>query len=276
MRLAAAAVFLLLASASYAAEPAETYTVEIDRGAPRTAVKVVARSDGTVALTLPDGKVEYVQATHVRSIRDQDGIDWTSSILGNGGSLGAGRYPRISMPEHYRSFRLRPGPPSVCGTYLITETGVLWPNSAHDDVYFLTEDGLARNIGESYSVGGTFLVGITPDWTQTGVRARFVRWVSRDVSINVSPGIIVSASHVGGSADMFTPQFTAQAGVNLAGRAGLVVDVFCVHLRDHDVVGPPIEFRDTRWQVGIRLGAVPGLIATLPVLVVGARIQQGD
>jgi hypothetical protein len=179
------------------------------------------------------------------------------------------------LPEHYRSFRLRPGPPSVCGAYLITETALLWPNSAHDDVYVLVEDGFARNIGESYSVGGTFLVGVTPDWTQTGVRARLVRWVSRDVSINLSPGIIVGGSGVSGTTDVLTPQFTAQAGVNLGGRAGVVVDMFTVHLRDRNVIGPPIDSRDTRWQVGVRVGAVPGLIATLPALYLGALIQQG-
>jgi len=273
MRLAAAALLLLLVSPCFA-ETTDIYTVELDRDAPRLTTKVMARSDGTVALTLLDGKVEYVQATHVRSIRDQDGIDWTSSILRQGGSLGAGRYPKFSGPEHYRSFRWRPGPPSVCGTYLVTEVGVLWPYTAHDDAYLLVEDGVARNVGASYSVGGTFLVGITGDLNLTGVRARFVRWVSPSVSINLSPGIIVGGSGRG-ETDMFTPQFTAQAGLNLGGRAGLVVDVFTQHLRVHDPFDPPTDIRDTAWHVGFRVGGAPGAIATLPALIIGTRIQEG-
>jgi hypothetical protein len=279
VRLTAAALFLLLfASPCYASDAAttETYTVELERQEPRIASKVVARSDGTVALTLANGKVEFVQAAHVRSIRDQDGIDWTSSILSQGGSLGAGRDPRLSgQPEHYRSFRLRPGPPSVCGTYLITETGVLWPSSANADVYLLIEDGLARNIGGSHSVGAAFLLGLTSDLTHIGVRFRFAQWVSRDVSINLSPGVIVSGNTVAGDADLITPQFTAQVGLNLGGRAGLVVDMFRVHLRERGAIGLPNETRDTSWHFGIRLGAVPGLVTTLPALLVGARAQEG-
>ena len=80
MRLAAAVLLLLLASPCFAAAEAtsaETFTIELEREDPHVAVQIVPRSDGTVALTLADGKVEYVQANHVRRIRDQDGIDWT-------------------------------------------------------------------------------------------------------------------------------------------------------------------------------------------------------
>ena len=284
MRLTAAALFLLLASPCYAADdaaPSDTFTVELERGETRTAVKVVPRSDGTVALTLTDGTTEYHQAAHVRSIRAADGTDWTEPVLRDRESLGTPRaVKKLKKPrkaEVYRASRFRPGPPSVCGGYCITENSLLWENgTGGDEVYVLFEYGYAKNVGKSHSVGGTFLFGVTNDVVQTGARLRLARWVSHDVNLNFSPGVIFAADHVSGTTDVVTPQLTAQAGVDVDGRFGFAVDMYRLHTRDHNVIGPPIEARETKWNMGIHVGSVPALITLLPALYLAAALQLTD
>jgi|SRR6185295_1590181 len=283
MRLSWVALLLLFAPAGSAAAstaPPDTFIVELERDDPRTAIKVVPRSDGTVVLTLTDGTIEYHHATHIRAIRASDRTDLTAWVLTDHEPLGTGHAPekleRARVPERYRSFRLRPGPPSVCGAYMITESAIMLRQGPGGDGYALLEYGYARNVGRSYSLGATGFAGSNPDWSQVGLRLRLVEWPSPNVSVHLAPGILTAGGHTSGTTDFVAPQLAAQAGVTVNGRFGWAVEVFSVHMRDNNVIGPPVDIRETRWHVGLRFGGEAGIVATIPTFLLGGIMQTTE
>jgi len=283
MRLTCAALLLIFAPSGFAAAssaPPDTFTIELEKESTRTALKVVPRSDGTVVLTLTDGTIEYHSAAHIHAIRASDGSDWTARVLTDHQALGTGREAKRpsgpSAPEPYRSFRLRPGPRSVCGGYMITESSIMLREGPRGDGYALLEYGCARNVGRSLSIGGTGFAGANPDFAQVGLRLRLVEWVSPNVSLHVAPGIVTAMSHTSGTTDMVAPQLAVQVGVTKDGRFGLAGEVFRVHLRDNNVLGPPVEIRETRWHLGVRFGGEVGIAATIPTFLLGGIMQVKD
>jgi hypothetical protein len=233
-----------------------------------------------VVLTLTDGAVEYHPANHIHAIRASDGTDWTARVLTDHEPLGisskAKRPKKPRAPEPYRSFRFRPGPPSACASYLITESSIMLREGPGGDGYALLEYGYARNVGRSLSIGGTGFAGANPDFAQVGLRLRLVEWVSPNVSVHVAPGIVTSMSGTSGTRDMVAPQLAAQIGVTKGGRFGLAVEVFRVHLHDSDVYASPVEIRETRWHLGVRFGAEAGLAATIPTFLLAGIMQTTD
>jgi len=253
-----------------AAAAADTFTVELEHEEIRTAAKVVPRADGTVALTGLDGNVEYVSGARIRAIRDSSGEDRTSDVLIGRETLPAGRKHKPPKPIKYHSLRFRPGPGTECGSYLITESVLMWGNGG----YSLIEYGFARNIGKSHSIGVTGFAGFKEYITQTGFRLRFVQWVDRRVSVNFSPGLVLAGNGVYGTTSLVTPQFAGQVGINLNGRVGLAAEVFRSHT--HDDSGYEPDVRNTNIQMGFRFGAEPGLPGTLVALLMAIVLQYKD
>jgi len=196
-----------------------------------------------------------------------------SPLLVDHESLGTGRRHRAAKPVVYTAFRFRPGPPNACGYYMITESSFLTHVNGPGS-YVVIEYGLARNVGKTHSIGLTGFFGVNEDLEHAGVRLRLVQWLSPSVSVNVSPGIILSGRPDNGY-EFRSPQFTAQAGVNLSGRFGVVMEMFRSGLRR--TYGLPIGTHDTNWHLGFRLGAEPGLAGTVAgVLVGGMMVAAGD
>jgi hypothetical protein len=283
MRHALVAVFVLVSSCAFAAAdpatatPPRVLTLHLERGDTLRVLTITPRSDGMAAVRGLDGSTRYLSLSSIRRVEDALGMDRTGEVLREGKRLG-----EASPSEGaWRRFRLRPGPPGVCGSYLITDTAVLWSVSGSDAGDYERDKnemvslayGYARNVGRAHSLGGTvFLLG---DYgrARAGLRARWVRWLGRDVSLDLGPGIVLLANEEG-EAEFKGPGFSGQAGLTFFGVAGVVVEVTSVTRRNspYAYTLPNATVHETRWHTGARLSGVPGVGGTvaLGVLLVMA------
>lgn len=180
----------------------------------------------------------------------------------------------IQTPTHTASasgpcWRGKPLP--ECRTFLVTELGVYArldddPTGATDNpVYFTLDVGLMKNVSPTTALGFTAYGGTGDSHARVGARFRYRRWLSRDFSLDVAPGVIVYGSEDGG--------YTHQApglvlGTSLNWRDWVALGLEVEHSR-YEIEGyTPGEFAapekasDTTWRVGGKLGSAPGVLGT--------------
>jgi hypothetical protein len=284
MRLVAPAVLALLLASPLSATASDslpdTFTVALEGDETRTAVKVEPWGEGTVALTAQDGRVEYVPMYRIRSIRDRSGTDLAKRVTRDRATLPLPPPQPGWDATRWKPFRLRAGPASVCGSYLISDCAFLGRDAGRNaqrtqDGLVLVEYGYARNFGSYHSVGVTGFLHVDERHDQEGLRLRLVQWLSPSLSLNLSPGIVLAGYQ--NNAEVLRPAFSAQGGLTLSGRIGLVVEMFTLGIREAGP-GPSsiVETRGTAWHVGFKLGGEPGLVGTLPALYLAAGLGSGD
>jgi len=183
--------------------PAEQFTLYLERDGTRNAVYIEPRADGMAAITRMDSTVEYVPLYRIRRIEDAGGVDRTFDVTRRGRRLGT-QVPKEMRPRGpaiWKAFRFLAGPRSVCGSYMITDFAMmLETEGSRDGSYFESVDyGYARNVGRYHSLGATAFLGMDFERTHAGLRLRLYRWLSRDASIDISPGVILTANEQGGS-----------------------------------------------------------------------------
>ena len=143
----------------------------------------------------------------------------------------------------------RPRPRPACSAYMITEFGVgasLSRGEFHPaGPLFTWELGGMKNLGERSALGVAVFVNGFDLGTGLGVRPRFRRWLSQEISLDVAPGIILSGS----------------AARRFSGQAALEF---------HGLVAATLQAEGNHLFVGGRLGALPGTITGVaaPVLAV--------
>jgi len=240
--------------------PTEQFTLYLERDGTRNAVYVEPRADGMVAITWMDSTLGYVPLYRIRRIEDAQGADRTSEVIGRGHRLGAPVLRPAHGPEGWKRYRFRAGPPSECGSYLITDFALMWRTAPlagyprRDDEMLGTFDcGYARNVGRSNSIGGSVFLGGSASRTHAGLRLRLCSWLAPNVSFDIAPGIVLLADE-GGSSRFVAPGFSGQAGLTFSGRFGFVAQVISVKWREYR-----FENTDTDLHVGFRLGAEPGI-----------------
>lgn len=252
-----------------AASPPELFTVYLEHAPAKTALVVEPHADGMVALYEVDGSLEYVPLYRIRRIQDSSGVERTKDVVLRGRRLGPPRMSRARAPEAWRRFRLRAGPGTVCGSYLITDFEMMWRAGDHghasdeEQLYASIDYGYARNIGRSQSLGGSAFLGVDGARAQAGLRLHARRWITPDLNFGLAPGIILAADEEGRSR-FLGPGFAGQADVSLGGRFGITGQVFSIR-RDSGRG----EVRETAWHAGFRLGAEPGIAATPVFLFYG-------
>jgi hypothetical protein len=155
------------------------------------------------------------------------------------------------------------------------------PISRGERVYGSLDLGWAMNVGPAYAVGATAFLGGDNVRAHFGVRARFRRWLARNVSLDVAPGVILAGEEENDAA-LLAPGFVTQASVLVDDRLGVVAQVFSSRRRfTHSVLsttgplGSVYEIRteeasETGWCAGLRLGSGPGVAATAVALILGA------
>ena len=239
MRLALVAVFLSLVPAATAlGNPSrviydtvlpQVFYLDIEHEGVREATFVEPRADGMVALTAPNGAVEYVAMSRLRRVTDQDGVDLTSRLrrrqwLGTPPP----ESPKPSRaPEAWKAYRFRAGSRGECGSFLITDFAVMWTAASPigfagtDEQRFQSIDlGYARNLSPTNSLGGSLFFGADGARTHAGLRLRAYHWLARDVSLDLSPGIVLIADEEGTSR-FVGPGFSGQAGLRLGAEPGI-------------------------------------------------------
>ena len=267
--------------------PPGILTLHLERGDSIRVLYIAPRSDGMAAIHALDGKTEYIRLNRIQRVEDADGTDRTSELqrgksVGDPAADSLMAVQRFSPPARaWKPFRQRAGPGSVCGSYMITDTALLWRMSGGDNGDYQRDKnemvsldyGYARNVGAAYSVGGTWFFLGDKGRVRSGVRARLVRWLSPDVSLDLGPGIVLLANEEG-EAEFKGPGFSGQAGLTFFGVGGVIVEVTSVTRKNspYTYFAPSATIHETMWHSGVRLSGVPGVGGTvaLGILLVAA------
>ena len=121
-------------------------------------------------------------------------------------SLGKNRDPERYDGKTECRLCFRGKPASNCCFFAVLESGFLTKSSASDqdkfpqDMYpqdkfppewVLTNDfGLMMMLGSVHAIGASFFILSTDECSRFGVRSRYRRWLSKDVSLDLTAGII--------------------------------------------------------------------------------------
>jgi hypothetical protein len=84
------------------------------------------------------------------------------------------------------------------------------------DWLFTADWGYMRNLNRKSSLGATLFVGADDDAGQFGIRPRYRVWLDRQVSLDLSPGIIFAGDD--NHADLKFPGFVATASIGIGDR----------------------------------------------------------
>jgi hypothetical protein len=146
--------------------------------------------------------------------------------------------PATGIPKAL-CFRGRPVP--NCRSFLVTEFDL-----AFTEGWARWELGAMHNVGPRSAVGGSLLLRAANDSSAFGVKARFRRWLSRVVALDVSSGILVAGP---GTA----PGFASHVGLGIGDLVGLSIEA--------ETVPPDFDGgKRIRWFGGVRTGAHLGVI----------------
>lgn len=145
-------------------------------------------------------------------------------------------------------------PISQCNSFLITELGGYYKLNRNDRApkgsqYLIAwELGWMKNLNEDYALGGTLLIEGNEHTKGIGLKPRLRRWLSPELSVDVSLGILKSQ----------------ESGSGLTGDVSL-------NWRDWFFLTSKIEnVNRTAWYGGVKFGSYAGLITTavaVPVLI---------
>ena len=159
-----------------------------------------------------------------------------------------------------------------CRSYWVTEAGV----SARLDSHPQTE-GASATLELGYMVNATprsalglavFLRGGEPVGG-VGIRPRYRHWLSRQVSLDVAPGIVLKAMS-GGQFSLRSPSFSGQLGLNVGPGFGLTGQVDVARSAAGSFANG--KSSDVAWYAGARLGSGLGVAGVLGFLGLGALV----
>jgi hypothetical protein len=153
-----------------------------------------------------------------------------------------------------------------CRSFLITEFGLLarlddYPYQRGASRVAVTFDaGWMKNISERDAVGLSGQV-LTSDPTQRiGVRGRYRRWLSRNTSVDLTPGVFVSGED--NLIDYDPPGFVMGAAFNAGDLISVTVETEYARYKDYGDVLPqiPTTHSDVTWRAGAKLGSGLGVL----------------
>lgn len=147
----------------------------------------------------------------------------------------------------------QPRPMPLCKSFFITEFGVQYfvspPPGVHNQRRLLGtwELGYMRNRSERDAVGGSLFLSTNDQANRIGVRGRYRRWVGGGVAVDVSPALIV---------------FESDENLEGSGKLGAALGAG-VSFHDYVGINTQVEAVESgvRFQAGVRLGGLPGVIS---------------
>jgi len=174
-----------------------------------------------------------------------------------------------SEEEHSLCWRGKPRP--YCKGFILTDIGLQArldddpTGSVESPLHLSLDFGYAHNVSERAAVGGTAYIATGEQHFRVGVRGRYRRWLSKDVSVDLIPGLLVYGSEDNGY-DYQEPGIIGS--VTLGWRDWVGVTVEAEHSR-YKFGSPGFnkpDITDTTWRVGGKLGSAPGLLGTAALL----------
>ncbi|HEX6750687.1 MAG TPA: hypothetical protein VF092_25595 [Longimicrobium sp.] len=160
----------------------------------------------------------------------------------------------------------QPRPLPVCRSFWITEFGVQWfvstPPGVNNQRRWLAtwEVGWMRNRSENHALGGSIFLATNDHAHRSGVRARYRRWATDEVAVDVSPALIV---------------FQSDEDLEIETRLGAALQAG-VTLRDWIGITSQVEAASggVRLLTGVRLGGYAGAVTGLALPL--AALAAGD
>ncbi len=181
-----------------------------------------------------------------------------------------------------KKFSFNPKPLSECKSFLITECGFSYgldKRSGQTNLGLFTwELGYMVNRDEHSAIGGTVFISSETDRIRIrlGLKGRYRYWLSKDQSLDIAPGILIT-----GSKDKFKfPSFTCQTGLNLSSWFAITGQVDIMRSKKFDyesTLFAPQEKTVTKpeWYLGLKLGTPAGAgIGTVAVLVAALAVAS--
>ncbi len=193
-------------------------------------------------------------------------------------------YPTQVLGERMqKQLCLKAYPKPECQSFLITEFSYMnrfhlsskLPSYVYDDAFlFSWELGLMKNITPRYALGGTFYTAVDDEGSRVGIKARIRRWLSRELSIDLAPGILIAK--ISGDYERY-PAFTGHIGFNYTPMLSVVTQLEIIPFKANLFDPVSQSFRRFRgnevsWFVGIKLcseiGVGTGIVGILLVPVI--------
>lgn len=163
--------------------------------------------------------------------------------------------------QNTKAVCFRGKPLSRCNSFLITELGAYYKLNERDRTpdgarYLIAwELGWMKNLNEDFALGGTLLIEGNEHTTGIGLKPRLRRWLSPELSVDVSLGILKSQ----------------ESGSGLTGDVSL-------NWRDWFFLTSKIEnVNRTAWYGGVKFGSYAGLITTalaVPILIIAGEFAN--
>ena len=146
----------------------------------------------------------------------------------------------------------------------------------NDNDFLLTfETGYMKNISPKTSVGGTMYLGADDDGSVFGLKFRYRYWLNRQVSIDLSPGLILSSSY--NNMIIKKPSFLATASIGLKDLIAFDVQFQALKYQSNYYNAAPTSRTKTDLYMGVRLGSEAAVVGTAVVIVAGLiALSQTD
>lgn len=181
------------------------------------------------------------------------------------GDSAAGASPELMHRPSSPLFRGRPAP--ECAGFYLTEVSLAArldhgsQKNMYGNAYWIVDIGAMGNHGAAAAFGGTAFVGMGDHRTRGGVKLRYRRWLSRTLSLDLAPGMIL-----GGKENPYLlklPGGVLQVSVMKRDLVGITVQLEAMRV-EHD------RTREKSTDLAIYAGAKTGSYATLAAAAGGA------
>ena len=245
------------------------FTLALDHGDTLLVTRVVPSGQDYVRVVRPDGRASYLPAYRVRSIRDPAGKDWTRQVLDQGKDVGIA----VDQASAPRSFAMTSGPLPNTRSFMITHLGIAArvdagsPLYNKGDAYALADLGWMRNVSQRFAVGGDMYVGGDDYRLRFGPKLRLRYWVSRAVSVDLAPGVLLWGDE-DWHGDAHFPGFVGEASLSCEDVL-LTAEVESIDISDWYGA----EDRDTSWYIGGKVGGVPGMVGLFAGIIALAMLH---
>jgi outer membrane murein-binding lipoprotein Lpp len=182
-----------------------------------------------------------------------------------------------------KRFSFKPKPLSECKSFLITEFGLAYgldkPSDRTNLGLITWEFGYMVNRDEHSAIGGTVFISSEGDRPQVrfGLKGRYRYWLSKDQSLDIAPGVLITGSRDEFEGDFVFPSFTCQTGLNLSSWFAVTGQVDIIRRKTIDQGYPLYALQEKtvtkpEWYLGFKIGTPAGVGISTAVVIVAALV----
>lgn len=261
-------------AASQGEAPAGSVQVILGTGETLIARSVRPAPFDMIAVVMLDSSVRYIPAVRIRRILDSEGNDQTKAVFDRRTAVEQVRPGDPPRPPRIPAVTWRGRPYPATKSFLITEFGVMqrldpYPWKFGGSRLAITFDvGWMKNVSTRSAVGFSGYAMPSDETTRLGIRGRYRRWLSRRLSLDVSPGVILGGEDAALNYD--APGYVLGATLNAGDLIAVMVDAEVARSWTFAEEDPPFLTRETHtdvtWRAGAKIGSGLGLAASVGLI----------